>query len=73
MPLAALLLLFASLFAAAPAAAEIAVIELADGSELRGQVLSLKDNAYRIRTESLGTISIPANRVALVRWISGKP
>lgn len=71
MPFAPLMLLCASLFAAAQAAAETAVIELADGSELRGQVLSLKDNAYRIQTESLGTISVPQDRVALVRYPKG--
>lgn len=53
---------------AAAARAETATVELTDGSTLRGEVLSLKNNAYHLRTESLGTVTIPQSKVALVRY-----
>ncbi len=49
-------------------AAESAVIELVDGSSLRGEVLSLKGGAYEIKSKSLGVIRIPQNDVALVSY-----
>jgi hypothetical protein len=55
----------------AAARAETATVELTDGSTLRGEVLSLKNNAYHLRTESLGTVTIPQSKVALVRYGAG--
>lgn len=49
-------------------AAESAVIELVDGSTLRGEVLSLKGGAYEIKSKTLGVIRIPQNDVALVSY-----
>lgn len=67
-----LMSLFLLTTGAAWAGAEIATIELTDGSTLRGEVLSLKNDAYHLRTESLGTVTVPQSKVALVRYGAGE-
>lgn len=64
------LLLAAALFigSGSSAWAEPATIELADGSTLRGEVLSLKVGAYEIATTSLGVIRVPQQDVVLVSY-----
>lgn len=59
-------LLILALLYGAPLAAEMATIELTDGSTLNGELLSLKDGAYEIKTQSLGVLQIPQEDVALV-------
>jgi hypothetical protein len=41
-------------------------ITLADGSRIWGDVVSLSDGVYTIRTESLGTIQLPAAKVSAI-------
>ncbi|MGI9326975.1 MAG: hypothetical protein ACR2PZ_17290 [Pseudomonadales bacterium] len=53
-------------------AAESAVIELVDGSTVRGEVLSLKGGAYEVKSKSLGVVRIPQNDVALVSYADAK-
>ncbi len=52
----------------APLAAETATIELADGSTLKGELLSLQGGAYEIKTQSLGVLKIPQEDIALVSY-----
>ncbi|MDH3642816.1 MAG: hypothetical protein OES38_12015 [Gammaproteobacteria bacterium] len=70
-------LLILALLYGAPLAAEMATIELTDGSTLQGELLSLKDGAYEIKTQSLGVLQIPQGDVALVsyktRYETAKP
>ncbi len=61
-------LLSLTLLYTAPLAAETATIELIDGSTLRGELLSLKGGAYEIKTQSLGTLRIPQEDIALVSY-----
>lgn len=61
-------LLILALLYGAPLAAEMATIELTDGSTLKGELLSLKDGAYEIKTQSLGVLQIPQEDVALVSY-----
>ncbi len=39
------------------------LIQLKDGSSLRGEVLSMDNGVYRVQTRSLGVITIPAANV----------
>jgi len=55
------------LVAMASSAAEIKEIELADGSVITGEVLSLNSGVYTIRTGSLGTIKIDDAKVRTIR------
>ncbi len=48
-------------------AAGLQVIELNDGSVLTGEVVSLSNGIYTIRTESLGTLKIEEYRVRAMR------
>jgi len=61
------LLLFSTLALAGPAQ----TIELTDGSVVRGEIVSLGNDIYTLKSDTLGTIEIPA---AKVRTISnGQP
>ena len=66
--ISAVTLLSLALLYGAPLAAEVATIELADGSTLRGELLSLKGGTYEIKTQSLGVLRIPQNDVTLVSY-----
>jgi hypothetical protein len=48
-------------------AGEIKKIELMDGSIITGEVQSLADGVYTIRTESMGTVKIDDSRVLAIR------
>lgn len=58
------ILLYALLLLAFPvAAADIKTIQLQDGSTLKGEVISLQNGVYTIRTTSLGLLILDAARV----------
>ena len=48
-------------------AGETSEIVLTDGSKIYGEVLSLNNGVYQLKTESLGVIEIPSSRVRLIR------
>lgn len=58
------------LFAQNAAAGEIRVIELTDGSTITGEVLSMANGVYTIKSDSLGTVKLDA---AKIRTIRAKP
>ena len=51
-------------------AADPKTIQLEDGSSLRGEVVSLQNGVYTIRTQSLGLIMLNAARVTSINGIS---
>lgn len=56
--------LFTVLFwALAANAAEKSRIELTDGSLITGEVMKMSGGAYRIKTDSMGEVKIPSNRI----------
>jgi len=55
---------------AAPVRAEL--IELADGSVVNGEVVSLRDGIYTIRTESLGTLMVDEARIRCIHLGPGQ-
>ena len=57
------LILFFLAVSAAANAGELKEIELTDGSVVAGEVVSLSNGRYTIRTESMGTISVSDSRV----------
>ena len=61
-----LVLLFA--FGAVPyvTAEDVQVIRLKDGSVIRGHVVELKDNVYRINTQTLGEVKVDADKVLVI-------
>ena len=61
------MMLLLLLAAANALAGEVREIELADGSIVAGEVLSLTDGVYTIRTRSLGTISVPEQDIRAIR------
>lgn len=46
-------------------------IELVDGSVISGEILSLKEGFYTIRSVSLGTLRVEESRVSVIRSLSG--
>ena len=64
-------LTFLSVLLSAQVTAETATIHLQDGSQLRGEVISLKGGAYTIATESAGTLSIAEREIELVEYGAG--
>ena len=50
------------------ASAEVAAIHLNDGTTVRGEVIGLKGGSYQIRTESLGELSIPQEKIKIVEF-----
>ncbi len=63
-----LLLVTALSFGAPAALAEQATILLNDGSQILGEVVSLKGGSYRVRTNSLGEIDLKQGDVKLIRY-----
>lgn len=62
-----MILLLLTLAAGTAAAADVKEIELRDGSVITGEVLSLSNGVYTIRTESLGAISVEDAKVRAIR------
>lgn len=62
----ALLSLFL-LFVQNAVAGELQVIELTDGSRITGEVVSLVNGVYTIKSDSLGTVRLGASKVRLIR------
>lgn len=63
-----LLLVTALSFGAPVAMAEQATILLNDGSQILGEVVSLKGGSYRVKTSSLGEIDLKQGDVKLIRY-----
>ncbi len=63
--LSVILVLFA--LAAAANAAETREIELTDGSVITGEVLSLSEGIYTVRSATLGTLRIEASNIRVIR------
>lgn len=63
------LLLVTALSLGAPVAlAEQATILLNDGSQILGEVVSLKGGSYRVKTSSLGEVDLKQGDVKLIRY-----
>jgi hypothetical protein len=60
-------LLMTGVLASGSAAAELKEVELIDGSVITGEVLSLSQGVYTIRTESLGTVKVGDAKVRTIR------
>ena len=60
-------LLMTGMLAATSSAAEIKEIELSDGSNITGEVLSLVNGVYSVRTGALGTLKIDEAKVRSIR------
>jgi hypothetical protein len=52
---------------AGSAKADMREIELNDGSVIAGDIISLSDGIYTVRTASLGTLRIEASRIRVIR------
>ena len=64
-------MLFATLFLAQESSAgEVRAIELRDGSIVTGEVLSLTNGKYTIRSGSLGTVQIEESKVLVIRPVA---
>lgn len=48
-------------------AEEMKTIELTDGSVLTGEVVSLSKGVYTIRTDSMGTLTVPDSKIKTIR------
>jgi hypothetical protein len=56
------------LLAARPlGAGEIKEIELTDGSVVTGEVVSMSNGLYTIRTDAMGTVTVPDSKVRSIR------
>jgi len=53
---------------ALPLHADTATIHLNDGSQLQGEVLSLKGGNYKVRTNNLGVIDLKQTDVRLIKY-----
>ncbi len=62
-----LLFLLFVLFVQHAAAGEIRVIELTDGSMITGEVSSLNNGVYIIKSDSLGTIKLEESKIRAIR------
>jgi hypothetical protein len=58
-----------ALFTTSAAAGEKREIELKDGSVVSGEVLSLTNGIYTIRSDSLGTVKLEESKVRAIRSI----
>jgi hypothetical protein len=58
-----------SIFLIMPAvhASEMREIELTDGTVIAGEIVSLSDNVYTVRSASLGTVQIEGSRIRTIR------
>jgi hypothetical protein len=65
------IVLFLCLSLAPAWAAELRDIELRDGTVLRGEIVSLQNGTYTIRSESLGDVTVAASDVRVIRFSSG--
>jgi hypothetical protein len=54
------------LFALNASAGEIRQIELIDGSTITGEVLSLNNGVYTVRSDSLGTIKLEESKIRVI-------
>ncbi len=54
---------FYFLLIGAVSAGEMKTIELIDGSVLSGEVMSLTNGVYTIRTQSMGTLTVPDSKI----------
>jgi hypothetical protein len=63
-------LVFFLLFIQNAAAGELQVIELRDGSTITGEVLSLANGVYIIKSGSLGTLKVDASKIRTIRTTS---
>ena len=64
-------MLFATLFLAQESrAGEVRAIELKDGSVVTGEVVSLTNGKYTIRSSSLGTVQIEESKVLTIRPVT---
>ena len=52
------------------AASEVTQIQLTDGSVISGKIISFKEGAYTLRSDSLGTITIDESQIQLIRMDS---
>jgi hypothetical protein len=68
-----LLLLLCLFIPAAALAGEIREVELTDGSIITGEVLSLQNGIYTIRSQSLGTVAIEEAKVRVIRSKGAAP
>ena len=59
-------LLFLLFFVQNAAASEIQLIELTDGSTISGEVLSLANGVYTIKSGSLGTVKLEASKIRAI-------
>lgn len=59
--------LFLSLLCLTASAGDLREIELTDGSTISGEVLSLNNGIYTIKSDSLGTITIDETKVRAIR------
>lgn len=62
------------LFTGVSTAAEKSKIELTDGSLITGEVMEMRGGTYRIKTDSMGELKIPSNRIrSIMSGSSGSP
>ncbi len=54
-------------FGAAGLCGEPSAISLTDGNTLFGEVVAFDNGVYTVRTDSLGTVRIPASKIASIR------
>jgi hypothetical protein len=59
--------LFLLLFVQTAAAGDIRMIDLTDGSTITGDVLSVANGVYTIRSDSLGTVKLDASKIRAIR------
>jgi hypothetical protein len=62
-----ILCLFLLLFVQEASAGRTQIIELTDGSTITGEVVSLADGVYTIRSDSLGTVKVDAAKIRAIR------
>ncbi len=68
-----IILIFLLAAAGASQAGQVKTIELTDGSVFTGEVLSLTNGVYTIRTSSLGTVAVRDDRVRAIRTPGSSP
>lgn len=59
--------LFVLVLAGTLSAGEVKIIEFTDGSVVTGEVVSLTNGRYTIRTDALGTLTVPDSKIAAIR------
>ncbi len=62
------LLILACSLGCASASADIATIHMLDGSQIRGEVVSLKGGNYDVMSQSLGRVTLKQSDVRLVEY-----